>query len=136
MKNPDLNGLRKAFDKVVLKHFTTPDNSEFGAFQEGKKWFGTRAALVKGDRVFIGLARCDLRDKFNRRLGRSIALGRALRAMTRSNGEGRKAEKRREAEGVYLSYEVKTSSSYSLEKALTEEVFLSTKKEKVPTKES
>lgn len=130
MKHPDLNELRKQFDKVVLRHFTKPDNSEFGAFQEGKTWFGTRAALVKGDIVYVGLARCDMRDKFNRRLGRSIALGRAIRAMSRTNSlTARKGEIRREAEGVYLSYEIKTSTKYPLERALTEEVFLGRKKE-------
>lgn len=62
----DTGDLKKQFDKVVLKHNVEGPNK------------GTKAALIKGNSIFLGEARLDQRDNFNRYVGRQIALGRAL----------------------------------------------------------
>ena len=56
-----LNQLRETFDRVVIKY---TDNT-------------CEVMLVKGLYVFTGKSRCHGNDNFNKKLGRTIALGRA-----------------------------------------------------------
>lgn len=63
-----IDELKKTFKQVKVKHF----NSE--------TYKGTHVALVtEENKVFVGIAKCNPRDQFNRRIGRDIAVGRAFK---------------------------------------------------------
>lgn len=66
--------LKQGFDKVEIVHF----NSE--------TYKGTHAALIKGDKVYVGFAKCHEDDQFNRKRGREIALGRAMHSWKVDSG--------------------------------------------------
>lgn len=97
--------LKQHFDKVVLKHYTT------GLYK------GTKAALVKGNQVFLGTSLCVQEDQFNRRVGRLIALGRALHAYQVSTGQthGRKSLKHTQV--------LVATSPENIEEILTAQIF-------------
>jgi hypothetical protein len=109
------NGLDplQAFDKRVLKHFTE------GEFR------GTRAALVKGLDLYIGIAQCVSFDQFNRRKGRQIAKGRALQAWKEDVGVAPKAL-RKHSGSFYFKTSVNTPEE--IDAALIKYIFLDTPK--------
>lgn len=109
----NLQELRNTFDKVVLKHHKDSANPR------------TVAAIVDGNFVFIGVAKCFETDQFNRRLGREIAVGRALRAHRRFSKDldYRKCEVKREERGEPLSYFRMAGTYGTVEEILKERVF-------------
>lgn len=115
--NQDIANLQSSgFDKIVLKHYTTGSER------------GTRAALVKDYNVFIGVSRCDTADMFNRRLGRQIALGRALYAWKVFAGivpQRSSYEWRQKLQAPYykLAYTVLAGPMDDLDQILTNEIF-------------
>lgn len=106
----------QAFDKRVLKHHTTGEHR------------GTRAALVKGNDLYIGIAQCVSFDQFNRRKGRQIAQGRALQAWKEDAGVASRGQ-RRHAGAFYFKTSV--NSPDEIDAALVKYVFLDQPK---PTK--
>lgn len=78
MRKTNLEELNKQFDRVALKHMVG----------EGKKGpaGATIAVLHKGDHRYVGISACSSKDQFNRRIGRKIALGRALHLFKLSTG--------------------------------------------------
>lgn len=106
----EINPLQ-AFDKQTLKHFVKPVNT----------FRGTRAALVKGLDVYVGIAQCVDFDQFNRRKGRAIAQGRALQAWKEDAGIT-SASTRRHAGSFY--YKVTATSLEDVEKLLVSHIFL------------
>ena len=104
------------FDKKVLKHHTKGEHR------------GTRAAPVKGNDLYIGIAQCVSFDQFNRRKGRQIAQGRALQAWKEDAGVAPKAL-RKHAGSFYFKTSV--NSPEEIDAALVKYVFLDEPK---PTK--
>lgn len=65
----------KGFDSVKVKHHNPLDennNSVPTAYR------ATHVGLVKGGKVYVGIAKTAPEDQFNKTLGREIALGRAM----------------------------------------------------------
>ena len=102
--NTNIESLKEGFEQIKIKHF----NSE--------TYKGTHAALVKEGKVFLGIAKCNPKDQFNRRLGREISLGRALHAWKVDAG----VEVTRGASSVYT---IETHSPEELEIVLEKQVF-------------
>ncbi len=119
MKNPDLKNLRKQFDRVMIAHFNPAVKQSKS--KTNLEFFGTRAAIVKEGKVFVGISklyRPDVKaivagrkpDQFNRRIGRQIAIGRALRAYAIHKGVlsvRKKDAERREPVGYTIDLEDK-----------------------------
>ena len=74
-----LDKLKEKYDRVIITH---------------DKALGSRVVLVNGLKLHIGESRLHDNDSFNRRLGRTIAQGRAEFASKVSDGSssGRKTE--------------------------------------------
>jgi hypothetical protein len=64
----NVSDLKQGFDRVEIKHFNS------------KTYKATHVALVKNSTVYVGTSKCHGDDQFNRKLGREIAIGRAMHA--------------------------------------------------------
>jgi len=116
MKNhPEVRELRKKFDRVVVRHYREKDGDQF-----------THAAVVTGTDIFIGISRCDKRDQFCKRIGRSIALGRAIHEFHESVGATAKRD--RSGRKNKLSYRVVVPSSAEVDQVLKKEIFKDSEK--------
>ena len=107
-----------AFDKRVLKHFTTGEHR------------GSRAALVKGSNVYIGIAQCVSFDQFNRRKGREIAKGRALQAWKEDAGVAPSSGRKHSGE-FYFKVTAASTAEADIDAVLAKHVFMDEPK---PTK--
>lgn len=103
----NIDDLKAGFDLVKIKHF----NSEH--------YKGTHVALVKDGKVFVGVAKCHVKDQFNRKLGLKISLGRAIFAWKIDAG----IEKDRRGLMVYGQRTFTSTSPEGTEKILKQEVF-------------
>jgi hypothetical protein len=74
--NVDLETLRVAYDVVQLR-YEKPTATTGGR---------AIAVLKKGSNCFVGISKCHSEDQFDRKKGRTIALGRALLAYDIYNG--------------------------------------------------
>lgn len=63
-----LDVVKQGFDRIQVKHLRS------ATYQ------ATHVGLVKGDKVFVGIAKCHKTDQFNKKMGIKIALGRAIHA--------------------------------------------------------
>jgi len=68
----------KLYDREMIHHVKS--NDLIGGSP------GTVCVLWKDDMRHIGIARCNLKDQFNRKIGRKIAHGRALHALKEHEG--------------------------------------------------
>lgn len=96
-----LNRIREKFDKVFIRY--TDKSCE--------------VLLIKGLTIFKGLSRCHENDNFDRKLGRTIALGRAEFAQKVDSGlrSSRKPKEQSRDENIKAVY------SCEIIKLLTEE---------------
>lgn len=71
-----LSTLKEQFDRVALKHCTKDGRTP-----------RTIAVLAKGDERYVGISYCHDNDQFSRKMGREIALSRALHRFQVNTGE-------------------------------------------------
>ena len=118
MKDISVKILRDTYDRVVVKHYREGDQ-------------GTRAAIVSGKDIFIGVSRCVKNDQSNKRIGRTIALGRALREQDIMCGHAQRRNQQRETP---LSYTITTKTEAEVNDILKKEIFKGQDKpkEKIP----
>lgn len=70
LKNVNVKDLKNHFDKVYIHYCKDARGSYDGV---------TVVSLHKGSSIYLGFSYChSLKDSFNKRLGRTIALGRAI----------------------------------------------------------
>lgn len=111
----EIEQLRKSFDKVCLKHHLGSEQNQYR---------GSHAALVKGNKVFIGVSVCDDRDQFNRHVGREIAFGRAFYAYQVSERLIQHRNENRMTHSVPFMEVIEASSPEEVEKILDSRIFL------------
>lgn len=96
--------LKEKYDKVLIKH-----NKE-GPLK------GTEVVLVKGLNIYMGSSLLHENDAFDRKRGRTIAVGRAEFARKVSNGEKESRDKR---VGSPESFTIKCKDAADLEARIT-----------------
>ena len=121
---PKLNDVE--FDRIVLKHHNKPYADHWKLDQGQLGYVGYRAphaALVKGGVVYVGVAKTNPKDQFNRKLGRKIALGRAFFEYQRQNGLVGPRPATRTSRG-FTQWAKKFSTPEELSAILGDDVFL------------
>lgn len=99
------------FDKVFFNYPTTAIETRWPVGNSGRYYQGVVICVAKkGDKCFIGVAKCVDPDQFNKKIGREIAFGRAEKAYYNSGIRTLVSLKCKQCEREYMG--IATMASY------------------------
>ena len=121
MKRANLDELKSVFDRVFIKHHT--ENNP--PIMPGTMKAMTCVALVKGNKIYIGISACDFHDQFSRKKGSLIAIGRAMHEYELDIGDEimRDSDYRRQSISFPLSFTVEAPSEITTRDIVQTAVF-------------